>query len=255
MRLDYDKEINILNDLHELDSKECLILSDFECSKNYNNTTLIIDSILKDSYIDLWEDNSCSNLPPDFINKEQKLMMEVMRFDDHSKDGINNPVLAKERKMADEVKELIKDLPNVRLHVIAKTDLPTEEDHNYQFLYTSFQRTIRKHLSKLKKYKSNFPGYKSIFLALNESSGNYFESVEGYLGRPHLIFLDNRFIKEFIDSDLDYLIMFLPYNHFETLQKHEDLPRAVIFDVRRLKGNKELHFIDYDETKMMSNER
>lgn len=95
---------------------------------------------------------------------------------------------------------------------------------------------------------------KTVFLVLNEASGIYLENVAFLLCKPHLIFLDNRFIKEFINSDLDYLILYSPYNHFKTLEEHQELPKAVIFDVKHLRKNKLLEFIDYDENKMISNE-
>ena len=250
----YDKEINILEDLHDLESNECFIVSDKINSKNYLNTAKIIDSILAETYIDEWIDNSKSPLPPDFINKENHLIMEAMRFDDHSSDGKHNPVLARERSMAEEAIEIRKLYPNARFMANAVTDLPTEEDHNYKNLYTGFQRTIRKHLSKLETYKNNYPNCKTIFLVLNETSGTYFESVNGPLGRIHLIFFDNRFLNEFVNSDLDYLILFSPYNHFEALELKEELPKAVIFDIKHLKNSKILQRIEYDEDKMMSNE-
>lgn len=252
--LDYDKEANILEDLHELDSRECLILSDKEMTKNYLNTVLVINSILKDDYKEKWMDNSKSKYPPDFINESESLIMEVMRFDDHSPDGKNNPVLAKERKMAEDAYEIRKMYPNARFITNAVTDLPTEEDHNYRNLYKGFQRTIRKHLGKLENYKKNYPSKKTVFLVLNEASGNYFESAWGLIGRPHLIFYDNRFLNEFINSDLDYLIMFIPYSRFKMLEPHEELPRVIIFDIKRLKKSNMMQFIDYDEEKMISNE-
>ena len=252
--LDYDEEANILNDLHELKSKECLILSDKEMSPNYIKTASILDTILSDDYLSKWIDNSVSKFPPDFVNESDNLIMEVMRFDDHSSDGKTNPVLARERLLSKEAKDIKSLYPNARLHIIAVTNLPTEEDHNYRFLYSGFQRTIRKHLSKLDTYKINYPNKETIFLVLNEASGIYLENVAFPLCKPHLIFLDNRFIKEFINSDLDYLILYSPYNHFKTLEEHQELPKAVIFDVKHLKKNKLLEFIDYDENKMISSE-
>lgn len=46
--------------------------------------------------------------------------------------------------------------PNTKRFIMnVVTDLPTEEDHNYKFCYLSFQRTVRKHLSKIHEYKKN----------------------------------------------------------------------------------------------------
>lgn len=51
MKLDYDIELNILEDIHELDSNQCFIFSDEEGSDNYLITAKIIDDILNDEYL------------------------------------------------------------------------------------------------------------------------------------------------------------------------------------------------------------
>lgn len=258
MKLDYDIESNILEDIHDLDSKECLIISDSDESENYYKTTKIITDILDEGYLNIWKDNSGSSSPPDFINERDSLMMEVMRFDDHSPDGKINPNLAKQRQMKKTLESLAK-LPKVnRMFMIGATDLPTELDHNYKYFYTGFQRTIRKHLAKINKYRSYHPNKKIIFLVLNEASGIYFESVnksgESGFGRIHYIYADKRFVNEFINSDLDYLILFSPYNHFDSFPKKEE-PNLVIFDVKNFMKNKEYILLDYDETRMVSSEK
>ncbi len=73
MRLDYDIEINILKDIHELDRDQCFIFSDEEGSDNYFKTAKIIDDILNNEYLNKWVDNTKSQLPPDFINEEDSL--------------------------------------------------------------------------------------------------------------------------------------------------------------------------------------
>ena len=90
MRLDYDIELNILEDIYELDSNQCFIFSDEEGFDKYLKTAKIIDDILNDKYLNKWVYNTKSQLPPDFINEEDSLFMEVMRIDDHSQDGKKN---------------------------------------------------------------------------------------------------------------------------------------------------------------------
>ena len=87
MKLDYDIELNILEDIHKLDSNQCFIFSDEEGSDNYLKTAKIIEDILSNKYLNKWVDNTKSQLPPDFINEEDSLLMEVMRIDDHSNNG------------------------------------------------------------------------------------------------------------------------------------------------------------------------
>ncbi len=260
MKLDYDIELNILEDIHELDSNQCFIFSDEEGSDNYLKTAKIIDDILNDEYLNKWVDNTKSQLPPDFINEEDSLLMEVMRIDDHSQDEKKNPNLSRQRSMRKEVEAMKEVFPNAkRFFMNAVTDLPTDEDHNYKNYYSSFQRTVRKHLSKLENYKKNHQNKKMIFLVADETSGIYIESItkndEIAYGRPHFVFLDRRFINEFINSNLDYLILYCPYNHFNTLENHQPLPQLTIFDIKNMKKNKSIPIYDYDESRMISSEK
>lgn len=260
MKHDYDIELNILEDIHELDPNQCFIFSDEEGSDNYFATNKIIDDILGVNCFNKWKDNTQSQFPPDFINEKDSLLMEVMRIDDHSPDGKRNPNLSRQRSMRKEVEAMREMFPNAkRFFMNTVTDVPTEEDHNYKFYYSSFQRTIRKHLSKLDDYKKNHPNKKMIFLVADETSGIYLETVtkndEVAYGRAHLVFLDKRFINEFIDSELDYLILYCPYNHFNSIEKHEPLPKLTIFDVKNMKNNRAIPLYDYDEDRMVSSKK
>lgn len=260
MKLYYDNEYNVLKDVHNLDASECLILSDDEGTKQYLKASKIVDDILNDDVFERWKDNSKSEFPPDLINEQDFLVMEVMRVDDHSPDGKKNPVLAKQRQLSEEARPILDVLPkDTDFYINAVTDLQTEQDHNYKYYYSSFQRTLRKHLGKLSTYKNNYPKSKIIFMVFDETSGVYFEKVfingDQVIGKPHLPFFDNRFLNEFIDSDLDYLIWFIPYNHYETRGEHLTLPRLILFDIKNVRKGTMLQRIDYDEKRMVSNER
>ena len=260
MKLYHDKEYNILKDIHELHPSECLIFSDDEGTELYYSAAQIIDDILADDGLSKWKDNSKSNLPPDLINEKDALIMEVMRVDDHSPDGKKNPVLARQRQMSEEARPLVEQLPEAaNLFINAVTDLPTEQDHNYKFYYSSFQRTLRKHMSKLPTYRKNYPNSRTIFLVFDETSGIYFEKAflqDGQvIGRPHFPFCDNRFLNEFINSDLDFLIWYIPYNHYESKGGHLILPRLILFDIKNARNCPLLKRIDYDDDKMISNEK
>lgn len=260
MKLYHDSEINILKDIRELEPSECLIISDDEGTENYYKVVSIINGILSDSGLAKWKDNSKSKFPPDLINEEDSLMMEVMRVDDHSPDGSKNPVLARQREMSEEVRPFMERFPeDTPLFINAVTDLPTEEDHNYRFYYSSFQRTLRKHLRKLGTYQRNYPNMKIIFLVFDETSGVYIEKafVENgeIMGRLHFPFFDTRFLNEFIDSDLDYLMWYIPYNHYETKGNHIILPRLILIDIKNARDRVILQRCEYDENKMISNEK
>ena len=261
MKLYYDEEYNILKDIHDLTPSECLIISDQEGTTAYDEAAKIIDDILSENGLSRWADNSKSKFPPDLINEQDLLAMEVMRVDDHSSNGKKNPVLAKQRAMSEEARGLVEQMPNhPPLIINAITDLPTERDHNYRFYYSSFQRTLRKHLSKLPQYKENYPNSKIIFCVFDETSGVYFERATamsdfGAGGRIHLPFCDKRFLDEFMESDLDYLMWYIPYNHYETIGAHLTLPHLIIFDIKNAKKNPDFKRLDYDEKMMVSNEK
>lgn len=259
MKLYYDNELNILRDIHELVPSECLIISDDEGTENYFSTASIFDEIISDSGFAKWKDNSKSKYPPDLINEEDSLMMEVMRVDDHSPDGRKNPVLARQREMSEEARPFMEQFPeDTPLFINAVTDLPTEEDHNYKFYYSSFQRTLRKHLSKLGTYRRNHPDKKIVFLVFDEISGVYFEKafVENgeIMGRLHFPFFDTKFLNEFIDSDIDYLMWYIPYNYYRTTDEHLTLPRLILIDIKNARDGGMMRRYVYDEKKMMSNE-
>lgn len=255
LKTNYDDEIDIINEVHVLEPSECFILSDREGSDNYLKTVAILNTLLCDGYLEKWKNNSSSNLPPDFINEKDSLMLEVMRIDDHSCDGKKNPVLRREKEMHKELEQLgiLRMFPNAQKVICNPvTDLPTDEDHNYKNYYKSFQRTIRKHASKIETYRRNYPNKELIFLVMDETSGIYFEIEKEMCGKPHLVFFDKRFVSEFIDKDIDYLIWFMPYNYFETVESHEPLPHLVIYDVKNLKNSVMMQYIDYDENRMKS---
>lgn len=251
----FDNELMVLRDAHNLSSKQCLIVSDYVGSKNYSKTCQVLDTLLCDDYLDRWHDNSLSKFPPDLINEKDCLMMEVMRVDDHSSDGKKNPVLAEERKIYKEIEPFLPAFPNLEMvHINAKTSLSTQVDHNYKNYYTSFQRTVRKHASKIAKYRENFPGKELIFFVMDETSGVYFEQILGNNGRLHCVWFDTKFASKFTNIDIEYFIFYTPYNYFKTVEFHSDLPKLVIFDIKNLKNGKMMRYYEYDESKMISNE-
>ena len=260
MKLDFDTERNIMEMLTSVPSNECCIISDCEGSDHYLEAGEILKTLICEQENSKWKDNSSSQFPPDFINEERNLILEVMRFDDHSPDGKKNPNLAKQRKILEEIESKWGSLPGLQhIHIIPDTGLPTEVDHNYKYYYRGFRRTVEKHLFKLPTYRLNHPNKKTVFLVVDESSGIYFEKAGEFNGVPsgrlHFIFCDDRFLSAFENSNLDYLILFCPNNYYETLGAHLVLPHVIIFDIAHMKGNGLLKHIHYDENRMVSSER
>lgn len=214
-----------------------------------------------------WADNSAKDkLPPDFINANKKLMMEVMRIDDHaSNKGKTNAVKSKENTMLRELKErgiLDRVSRDATVKIIADSGLTTNEDHNFNRYFENFKRVVLKHANKVENYKSNYYGYKLIFFIFDESSGNYFEIPNNiqkvdvmynmkFHGKIHLFWLDEMFVEIVKKSNADYLIWYKPYSAFETIDGMVDgLPKVVIYDL----ANMRVESIKYDSTRMISSE-
>ncbi len=256
----FDSEANILEWVRDLEPNQCFILSDDEGSPNYAKTVRALDALIMEENASHWKDNTLTDLPPDFINEEDGVMLEVMRFDDHSPDGKKNPNLARQRKMAAEIEPFLDLFPNVQhVFLIPDTGLQTEEDHNYRFYYKAFQRTVKKHLNKLPSYRKNHPGLKTIFLVFDESSGVYFERIgdpnNPYSAHLYYPFWDERFLEVFEKSTLDYLILVCPFNNYQTTGDHLVLPNLTIFDIAHMNNGTRLRHLKYDESKMFSSEK
>ena len=260
----FDDEINIIEYFQTVEDKKVLLLS-----QNIELAEKIYQLVHDKIEWQKWTNSSAKNAtPPDFYCTSEQLMMDIMRVDDHesiSKKGkVVNPTRVRESEMMKELKDLgiFETFPNVKPIVIAKTDLPTEQDHNYIQYRDCFNRTVRKHIDKILSYKKNHPGFNTIFLVYDESSA-YFEAKskplqikrgEICVGKPHLWFLDADFVKAFIDSDIDYLIWYTPYKHSQiydsVLGNNIELPIVTVIDVKNYKQKP----INYKTSLMISTE-
>lgn len=257
----YDSEFEILRDCFAQETKNVLVLSGPEDTEAYFETINLYDSLCDSTS---WIDNSKNtNMPPDIINEELKIYLEVMRFDDHSKNGKENPNRARASKMQEELFEKMPWTRGRNVFINAVTDLPTDEDHSYKMYLDGFKRTVIKHLNKLAKYDMNCPGYKKGFLVLDESIGLYYELQDKLrkdiigtnkkaLSRPHLYFFDKSFVDVFIESDLDYLIWYTPYK-VDPQNLVVEMPKVVFYDIKNFKKRRNL-LEEYKEPYMISNE-
>ncbi|MBE5933652.1 MAG: hypothetical protein E7263_09575 [Lachnospiraceae bacterium] len=207
----------------------------------------LYNSLREDEFAEWIDSSKKSDPPPDFFNPQKKIMMDVMRVDDHGritdKGKYINPVNQRESEVQRELRELglLDIFPNVQgVFVNAVTDLPEKEDHNYQMYFDNFKRTVEKHISSIPLYKRNHPGYKTVFFVFDESSGYVVAESENavkqdikvgevFYCRFYLHFIDRRFIEIFIDADIDYLIWFSPFKESCT-----DVPDVCIYDVKNL---------------------
>ena len=206
-----------------------------------------------------------SDPPPDFYSDEYRLMMDVMRVNDHEQKGkkgkLHNPSMAHEKEMLKELEQagILEQLPNAKIFLNGYTQLPTYEDHNYNLYLKCFKRVLTKHINSIALYKKNHPGYKVIFFIFDESSA-YFEADhiinpkrqvqqgEQLSGRPHIFFADNSFLDAFIGKGIDYLFWYTPYKLFEQIEPPLTLPTLCVYDL----SEKEFPRIEFEETKMSS---
>lgn len=245
-------------------------LQDVECSSvcfpiENDELVEIFESIHNEEQWKLWKNSSGkSDPPPDFYCDKLKLMMDVMRVDDHAyknkKGKIVNQTNAQESAMQKELRQsgILDRFPNVKNIICnAMTDLPTEQDHNYKFYKNNFIRTIEEHKRKIDLYKQNHPGFKTLFFILDESSA-YFESEQNreaiidethIKGYPHFWLLDQAFTNVFMGSEIDYVIWFAPYKQ-EHLFCNIILPEVVVYNT-----NEHLDSRNYKIDNMISCEK
>lgn len=262
MTLWEDKEANLIESLRgraRWDDRPIRLFPDAEETQKVV-TSIVDDEIWKTEWVD---SSSKSDPPPDFYSESQKLMIEVMRVDDHAfeQNGrIQNPANQRTRMRAKELMEAlhINLRPGGQLVINSPTDLPSLEDHNYRYYKSNFKRVIEKHIEKIPTYKSNHPDCKLIFFVFDESS-MYFQTDrpnqtikmgEQICGKPHQWYLDKAFIDVFINSGIDYLIWFTPNKHVETRGLPIKLTLACVFDCNRVDEKS----IDYPEDYIMSTE-
>lgn len=176
-----------------------------------------------------WINSSAKNAPPpDFYNDKLKLMMDVMRIDDNAyvdeRGKVQNPIYRRENELLR--KYFGNDYKSVRndisCYVVASSGLPTQQDHNFSRYIENFKRVFNGHNLKIENYKKNHPGYQTIFFIFDESTAYFQAEDKKYIreqpqagkisrGIPHIPCCDERFLNIIKDSQVDYVIWFMPY--------------------------------------------
>lgn len=255
--LTYDNENNILEDFRESTDKVLPIPLTEELNRAF---ILIKDEKEWSNWID---SSSKSAPPPDFYNEKEKIMMELMRFDDQQTiDGKRHATRSKEAKVRQEIRNsgILDQVHNVkRIMINVNSDLSTNDDHNFNRYRGNFNRTVNKHAKKVSTYKENHPEYSLIFFILDETSGMYFENNSSsevekgktYLSRAHCHWLDDEMVKTIKSCGADFFVWYKPHNSFESpFGVNDDFPKIVIYDIDKM----QFDTIEYDESKMMSSE-
>lgn len=256
----FDNELNILEWFQDISLQYVWFpyqsndsMSLFSSVNNYKNFKEWINSSGK------------SDPPPDFYNPKLKIMMDVMRIDDHGhmnkKGKFTNPVNQKESEIQKQIRNsgILDVFPNVQHIVVnAISDLPTYEDHNHNFYFENFSRTIKKHITNIPLYKQNHPGFSTAFFVFDESTPYIIAKDENQVKKgiqrgekihyySYLHFADKKFVNVFLNSDIDFLIWYSPFKHFDTNLK--DVPIACVYDIKSLNIS---DFTEYPENLIMS---
>ena len=201
--------------------------------------------------------SSKSDIPPDFYSDEYQLMMEFMIVDDHTHTDSQGLINHQKRNDAKAYNELERAMnPDVfdkikRVIVNTITD-SSDDDCNYTNYVEEFKRVVSKHLEKIPLYRKNHPNHKLIFFIQDESTG-YNEVEQEYhqdynnheptYGFPHLPFLDEEMVSIFKNTDVDYVVWWMPY------RAGSDLPTIAVLNPGQLN-----HTIKYRSELMLSSE-
>ncbi len=235
------------------------------------DAVLIFKSIHSERKWKYWTNNSGkADPPPDFFSDKYNLMMEVMRVDDHAhynqKGKIVNPVNQRESEIQKDIRKKIlahnpnHDFSNTIIYVNALSNLPTNEDHNYIYYYSNFDRVLKKHIDNIHLYKKNHPNKKLILFVFDESTG-YLQvqdeelakkgptALERYRAKPVAHFFDRRFLEVFCHSEVDFLVWCTPYKMFHG--SVFQLPKICVFDLKKDYIRKS---IDYPQNLIISSE-
>lgn len=248
----YDKESRIICAFQNLSKRKIKI---FPTSlKNYR----LYRSIHNKKKWKKWIDSSAKNeLPPDFYNNKLKLMMDVMRIDDHTyvgkKGRIINRYNERESKIVKELINLNEKFKEVaesgRLFISPDSGLRGHDDHNYQMYVDNFKRVIEKHIKKINNYKTNHPNFKVIFFIFDESTP-YMKLIDceapknpGDLlhGDLHYWWKDRNMLDIIKNSSIDYLVWMTPYKVFQSVEKVK-YPLAVIYEVSKINFEKNIKY-------------
>lgn len=159
----YDKEENIMKELHDIDPTSCVIITNYKDEKVYKEAQEILKSIIDRQ--EEWINNSLSQTPPDFINETEGYAMEIMRVDDYSKDGKHNGYLSYIKEKTEEAHDFLKEASffSENIPIIIRPSQEAINGGTYENYFLSFKRTFEKHIKKIKQYKDNFPGKNKYF--------------------------------------------------------------------------------------------
>ena len=179
-------------------------------------------SFVSSRCFDNWTDNSSNtNNPPDYINSKEKLMLEIMRVDDHE-GGVNHPNALESKayyRLEKSMREHGKTLEG--LTVFINPSLDNSSPNNHLIYLSNLRRIVEKHAKRISTYRKEHTGYKLGFLIFDESPA-YVETKSKYDGalhpgdvicsvRPYHALYDKNILDYLLQFDIDYVIWMTPY--------------------------------------------
>ena len=120
---------------------------------------------------------------------------------------------------------------------------------------------VKKHIKSIPLYRKNHPEHLVVFFVFDESSAyvqvddkNLIErgikAGEAFDCETYCHFLDKKMVDVFKGTDIDYLIWYTPFKHYESTCPFE-LSKVCVYDVKRYTYE---DVIDYPEKLIMSTE-
>lgn len=245
-----------------LDNEDNIVAKMREVIALYNSWTLLtrnnFEKRIFNAVTKKWSkwsvNNSHSAEPPDYFSQSLKLMFDVMRINDsetmittkRGKTRPYNPILKKEREQIRELKKYFPNVAEENILVNVEPDGDYDKTHNYQNYYRHAQKVFSAHIGRIPRCRELHPGFKMGFLVMDETESYLqhkhigdavtpFDTNKIYqvLSTPHIPFLDERFMRCLIASDLDFLIWFMPYKHNEKMAVQP--PEVCFIDLKNKK--------------------
>ncbi|SDO32519.1 hypothetical protein SAMN04487848_0400 [Microbacterium sp. ru370.1] len=193
---------------------------------------------------------------PDFEDIEGRLLIEVMRVDDHPRRSGKDATRARESAILREIEAAgFADLaPGASVTVIANTGLPTADDHSFRAYKHHFAKVVRNHAEKVDAYRAERPGFDLAFVIFDESTA-YFESMGAFgkdgLSRPHFHFADRDFVAILKEARVDCIAWVTPHKCLMAAEGKVPLPLVTIIDLNCPSREEHQH---YDPRRMQSGE-
>lgn len=232
-----------------------------------NKNTRLIKKLLNERNIKKWHvEAENTNFPPDVYIDEYKLMGDFMMVNDsehYVRDKKGNLKNRNIQKTVDlqAYKKITNQIDMSKINGVTfvingdTSKFAPEELHNFHWYLDSFKRIVGNHIRKIPTYQNNHPGYKTILFIVDESTG-YCEVANGvdtssfYPGKLHIPYVDYEFMKIFINTNVDYIVLHMPWKIYNTPFNWNYYPhQLVIIDVKYLK---KMHFQKYNHENMVN---